>query len=64
MAHGVPSGLKHPGGGGSAEASGAATIAEAAAPARRTVLKDIFFSAMRGNYPHCKDLETDNRFAL
>lgn len=73
VAHAVPSGLTHPGGGlvryvvamvvpasalGRAEATGAAASTAAAAPARRTGVKEIFFSAIRLDYPHRPDLET------
>jgi hypothetical protein len=47
--HGLPSGLTHIG--GSAAANGAATIAAAAAPARKTDVREIFFSAMRRGIP-------------
>jgi hypothetical protein len=33
-------------------------MTETAAPARRTDFREIFFSAMRFDYPHLPDLET------
>jgi hypothetical protein len=47
VAQGLPSGLTQP---GSAGATGAAATAATAAPTRKTVVRDIFFSAMAQIY--------------
>lgn len=49
--HGPPPGLMQP---GSAPASGAAMIAAAAAPARKTEVSEVFFSAMCQVYRICR----------
>jgi hypothetical protein len=52
--HGLPSGFTQPGE-GSARASGAAAIATAAAPERKTDVREIVFSAIGSAYPNRRD---------